>query len=284
MIVDSHCHAWRYWPYRPDVPDPHSRGTVEQLLFEMDQSGVDRAVVVCARIEHNPDDNDYVAECLRRFPDRLYQFADVDCSWTSTYHTPGAAERLTEAVHTYSLRGFTHYVRGGDEDGAWFSSDDGLAFLRAAADLNQIASFAISARLQPALRQAAARFPSVPFLCHHMAGARVADGMSSPTLAEIRASAAQPNIHVKLSGFHYVGPVAWEYPYPECQPMVRALYEWFGPERLHWGSDYPVLRRAATYRQALEAVRTHCEFISPQDMARILGDSLHDLLLRHGVG
>src|SRR5882757_6927721 len=94
MIVDSHCHAWRYWPYEPPVPDPTSRALVEQLLFEMDQNGVDKAAVVCARIDHNPDDNDYIAECVQQFPDRLYQIADVDCSWTETYHTPGADRRL----------------------------------------------------------------------------------------------------------------------------------------------------------------------------------------------
>jgi predicted TIM-barrel fold metal-dependent hydrolase len=103
-------------------------------------------------------------------------------------------------------------------------------------------------------------------------------------LREILASAALPNIHVKLSGFHYVGPVAWEYPYPECAHVVRALYERFGPERLHWGSDYPVVRRAMTYQQSLEAVRTHCAFIPAADQARILGDSLDDLLARHGAG
>ena len=29
---DSHCHIWERWPYSPAVPDPTSRGTVEQLL------------------------------------------------------------------------------------------------------------------------------------------------------------------------------------------------------------------------------------------------------------
>ena len=40
MIVDAHCHAWATWPYQPPVPDPESRGRIEQLLFEMDQNGV----------------------------------------------------------------------------------------------------------------------------------------------------------------------------------------------------------------------------------------------------
>jgi predicted TIM-barrel fold metal-dependent hydrolase len=279
MIVDSHCHAWHTWPYQPPVPDPSSRGTVEQLLWEMDQHGVDEAVVICARIDHNPDNNDYVADCARRYPGRLHQFADVDCSWTDVYHTPGAADRLAAAVRAYGLKGFTHYVRA-EDDGAWFLAGDGLAFLQTAADLNQIASFAIPARLQPVVREMARRFPSIPFLCHHMAGARADEATGTAALSEILASAALPNVHVKLSGFHYASRVAWEYPYRDCRPIVQALYEHFGPERLHWGSDYPVVRRAMTYQHSLEAVRTHCDFIPPADMARILGDSLRDLLMR----
>ncbi|MCC7371870.1 MAG: amidohydrolase [Chloroflexi bacterium] len=282
MIVDSHCHAWRYWPYEPPVPDPESRGTIEQLLWEMDRNGVDKAVVICARIEHNPDNNDYIAYQARRFPDRLYQFADVDCRWWETYHQPGAADRLRQAVHRYGLRGFTHYFDPQD-DGSWYLSDEGLAFLQAAVDLNQIASFAMPARLQPVLRQLAERFPSLHFLCHHMAGARLAEGPDGGQgLREIVKSAALPNIHVKLSGFHYLNPVGWDFPHAACRPVVKALYEHFGPERLHWGSDYPVLRKAMTYQQALEAVRTHCDFIASADLRRILGDSLYDLLERHG--
>jgi predicted TIM-barrel fold metal-dependent hydrolase len=283
MIVDSHCHAWRTWPYEPPVPDPTSRPVVEQLLFEMDQSGVERAVLVAARIDHNPDDNDYVAECVRRYPERLYQFADVDCMWTNTYHTPGAADRLSSAVSTYGLRGFTHYVDA-DDDGGWFLSDDGQAFLRTAADLNQIVSIHLPNRLQPLLRKLAAQFPATPFLCHHMGYPVTADGPSGSGLREIVASAAQPNIHIKLSGFHYAAPVGWEYPHAPSAFIVRALYEHFGPERLHWGSDYPVVRWAMTYRQALEVIRTHArDAISEGDMERVLGSSLFDLLQRHGV-
>lgn len=64
---------------------------------------------------------------------------------------------------------------------------------------------------------------------------------------------------------------------------MQALYEHFGPERLHWGSDCPVVRRAMTYQQALEVVRTRCDFIAPADLDRILGDSLHDLLERRAA-
>jgi predicted TIM-barrel fold metal-dependent hydrolase len=277
MIIDSHTHAWLRWPYEPPVPDDESRGTVEQLLFEMDQCGVDQAVIVCAQIDHNPDNNAYIAEKIRRYPTRLHQFADVDCSWSTTYHTPGAADRLAQAAEQWPLKGFTHYVRG-DDDGSWFLSEEGSRFFRKAEERKLIVSMAIGPQLQPVLRQVAERFPSVPFVCHHMAGARASESPPYPRLKEILASAKQPNIFIKMSGFAYVSQVDWDYPYSDTGWIVRALYEHFGPARLCWGSDYPVVRWYMTYRHALEAFRTHCPFIPEKDKAEILGGTLYRLL------
>lgn len=278
MIIDSHTHAWNYWPYQPAVPDPESRGRVEQLLWEMDRAGVDRAVLVCARIDHNPGNNDYVAECVQRYPERLVQFADVDCGWSDTYHAPGAAGRLAEAAERYHLSGFTHYLR---EPDGWFSTAEGLAFFETAAERKLIASLSIGPEWQPALRELARRFPTVPFLCHHMAGARAA-AEAREGLEEILRSAEVPNIYVKLSGFHYASQVDWDYPYSDTLWIVRKLYEHYGPQRLCWGSDYPVVRFSMTYRHALEAFRTHCAFIPTADRAAILGGSLQRLLAAAG--
>ena len=280
MIIDSHTHAWEYWPYEPPVPDHNSRGRVEQLLWEMDRNGVDKAVLVCARIEHNPHNNDYVAEQIRAYPDRLVQFADVDCSWSAEYHTPGAAERLKAAAAKYQLKGYTHYVKGDTE---WFASEEGLAFFSATADLNLIASLALGPQWQPALRELAQRFPSVTFLCHHMAGANAREEAPHPNLQEILRSAEVPNIYIKLSGFHYASHVSWGYPYSDTHHIVRQLYEHFGPQRLCWGSDYPVVRTNMTYQHALEAFRTHCTFVPDEHKRLILGQNLADLIDRAGT-
>jgi predicted TIM-barrel fold metal-dependent hydrolase len=108
-----------------------------------------------------------------------------------------------------------------------------------------------------------------------MAGARVGDENS---LQEILESASVPNITLKLSGFHYVSRVSWEYPYADTREIVRRLRDAYGPERLCWGSDYPVLGFHATYRQALEAFRTHCAPQSAEQQALILGGNLERLL------
>ncbi len=277
MIIDSHCHAWPRWPYQPPVPDGESRGRVEQLLNEMDLHGVDQAVVICARIDHNPDNNDYIAEQVGRFPGRLHQFPDVDCAWTDTYHQPGAVDRLRDVADRWPIRGFTHYLRG-DDDGAWLDGPEGRAFFGVAAERGLIASIAGRPEHQPALRRVAERYPTMPILCHHLAGLRVADGALDEKLREVLASAALPNICIKVSGFAYCSRVAWEYPYADTAPILRALYEHFGPDRLCWGSDYPVVRSSMTYQQSLEAFRTHCTFIPTEDQERILGGTLGALL------
>ena len=45
MIIDCHTHAWDYWPYEPQVPNPESHGTVEKLLWEMDQNEVEQHLI-----------------------------------------------------------------------------------------------------------------------------------------------------------------------------------------------------------------------------------------------
>ena len=275
MIIDCHTHAWEYWPYEPQVPNPESHGRVEKLLWEMDRNGVDRAVLVCANLDHNPRNNEYGAESARRYPDRITCFADVDCSWSTTYHAPGAAARLAETADRLELKGFTHYL---EDDYDWLESEEGLAFFGTAADLGLIASLAFGAPWHPHVRKLARRFPKLVILGHHMAGTRASEKPPYPNFEEVLKSAQVPNIHLKLSGFAYVSQVDWEYPYSDTMWMVRKLYEHYGPERLCWASDYPPVLWYMTYQQSLEAVRTHCSFIPEADQELILGRNMEGLL------
>ena len=293
MIIDSHCHIWKTWPFDTiepmvaypnskgidTVPDPENKASVEQLIFEMDLNDVDQAAVVCVSIQRNQDNNDYVAECVNRYPDRLIQFADLDGSRSPTYHTPGAADRLEKAVAKYNLKGFAHYIKRGD-DGSWYFSEDGLAFLAKTAELGQIASISCHEpeRMQPIMRQIAERCPSVPFIMHHLGLLSKTEPARSLGLKEVLASAKMPNIYVKLSGPYYISQKPWDYPFLECAHVIRSLYEYYGPDRLVWGSDYPMVRDSMNYRQSIEHVRTHCSFIPDEDKEKILGGNLHRLL------
>jgi len=72
----------------------------------MDRNEVARAVVICAQIDFNPENNLYGAESAIRYPDRLVAFPDVDSSWSLQYHTPGAATRLGAITDRWAVPGF----------------------------------------------------------------------------------------------------------------------------------------------------------------------------------
>jgi len=277
MIIDSHCHAWTRWPYQPPVPDDESRGKIEQLINEMDLNGIDQAAVVCAQIDHNPENNAYIAEQVTRYPTRLHQIADLDSEWSPTYHTAGSADRLKQMLDKWPLKGFTHYLKPQD-DGAWLYSDEGQKVFQVAAKHNLLASISCEPQHQPAIRKIAEMFPSVPVLCHHMGWVKATESPPQKGLKQVLESAKVPNIYIKLSGFAYATKINWDYPYADTHDIVRAEYEHFGAERMCWGSDYPVVRFYMTYKQALEAFRYHCTFISDTDKEQILGKTLAKLL------
>ena len=275
-IIDSHCHTWATWPYSSDVPDPESRGIVEQLLYEMNQNGVDEAVIVSAQIRHNPENNTYGAAQVARYPDRLHQFADIDSFWSPTYHQPGTAERLKQAAQKWQIKGFTHYIDAKD-DGTWLRSGEGQALFQTAADLKLIASIHCQAYQQPIIRFLAERFPAVPILCHHLGHVPAAGPESETALKHMLDSSVYRNVYVKLSGFAYASEVKWDFPFLNTHVILKAEYEHYGC-RMCWGSDYPVVRAFMTYQHALEAFRTHCTFVSDEDKSWILGGTLNQLL------
>ncbi|HEY5223807.1 MAG TPA: amidohydrolase family protein [Microbacteriaceae bacterium] len=279
MLFDSHCHAWRRWPYDIAVPDADSRGSIEALLYEMDTHGVERAAVVCARIGGgaggdgfaNEDNNAYVARFAAAHPDRITPVVDIDCVWRPEHHTAGAAGRLLAEIERSNAIGFTHYVTAHND--GWFRTDDAAEFFQAAADASLIASLAVSAAWFDDLRVIAAANPSLPILIHHMS-----HPSSTADLDAVLALAELPNIGVKISGFNYNASENWDFPYPESQAIFAAIVNGFGAQRLYWGSDFPASRDQLTYRQSVEVVRSHADFLAPGQLDGIMGDNLAALV------
>ena len=152
--------------------------------------------------------------------------ADLDCTWSTTYHQPGSADRLRELDDRYELAGFTHYLR--ERNDGWLSSDEADALFTAASERGLLASLAAGPAWQADLRLIALRHPDVPVLCHHLGDVRAGDDAG---LEELVASAAVPNIYVKASGFHYVLSRGRDYPWPDALFMLQSDLRRLRPEQ-----------------------------------------------------
>ena len=207
---------------------------------------------------------------------RLTAFADVDLRWSQTHHQPGAPARFRAVLDRFAPLGVTHYLNEG-EDAGWLSGEEGEACLGLLAERGVILSLACGAQQVPAIAEVAARHPDLTILLHHLGRPRAGDASA---LAAILTAAKATNVRVKVSGFAYGAADGLDFPYPAMQQVLRALCDGFGADRLCWGSDYPVVRRFMTYRQSLEIVRSHCEFLTADERKLILGSTMGGLLER----
>ena len=74
---------------------------------------------------------------------------------------------------------------------------------------------------------------------------------------------------MKVSAFYALGKK--KAPYTDLGPMIRRLYEAFGPRRLMWASDCPYqVQGDHTYRDSIELVRSRLDFLSEDDREWLL--------------
>jgi L-fucono-1,5-lactonase len=96
-----------------------------------------------------------------------------------------------------------------------------------------------------ALHAFAAAHPTLAIVIDHAAKPDIARGALEPWRTDMARLAALPRVHCKLSGLlTEAGAGAGQ---AQLQPFVQAAWTLFGPQRLLWGSDWPVLRLASDY-------------------------------------
>lgn len=263
MIIDSHLHVWsddasRY-PFA-EGRSPQVEASVELLNREMAEAGVDKGVIV--QPINYLYDNRYVAECLKRFPGRFAAVALVNPK------APDAPDQLERLVIEQGFGGMRlHLSREADPTVLADSTQDPLWERVQSLDVCFIVLG--NAVELPALEPIIRRFPEVKVVIDHLGRPPADEHAPYPLLGHVLRLAQYPSVFVKVSNMNAISKT--EYPHVDTFPIVRKLYDAFGPKRLMWGTDFPFVLRSCGYRRALELVQTHLDFLSEEDKEWILG-------------
>ena len=195
-IVDTHCHTGL------DKYEP-----VESLLFHMEQSGVEKAVL----IQHmGTTDNSYHVECLRQYPHRFKSAMIVEDNDNGS----GIWQWADQGINGIRLPADSRS-----------NSSDPLAYWRAAAELNLV----VSAPGGPAaftggnFQEVLRLFPGLQFVIEHLGGFGLGRGTASEEREMLRALAQHPNLTIKLPGFGEICELP--YPFQEVPKAVRDALE-----------------------------------------------------------
>jgi len=129
-----------------------------------------------------------------------------------------------------------------------------LRHLGLVADRGLALDVLIFPRHLPHVREALALTPGLRAVIDHMAKPEIAAGTLDPWREGIAAVAALPDVSCKLSGLVTEAPAGSWTP-DHLRPYVDHVVDCFGPDRLMFGSDWPVCTLAASYAEVNNAAR-----------------------------
>ena len=112
--------------------------------------------------------------------------------------------------------------------------------------------------------------PGFPMNLNHLANPQLDEaGYFEPWAALMEPLREVPNLTFKVSAMtEFAGPD----PTPDLlRPAARFMLDTYGCDRLMYGSNWPVCRRATEYRETFEMTRAAVGELSPADEERLLG-------------
>ncbi len=121
----------------------------------------------------------------------------------------------------------------------------------------------------PRLLRLLERHPDLRVVVDHAAKPDIQSGAFEPWARDLRRLAAETGARCKLSGL--VTEAAGDWSVEDLSPWVDHLLDCFGPERLMWGSDWPVVDLAGGYARWRAAAEALLEPLAPREREAVLG-------------
>jgi L-fuconolactonase len=271
VIVDAHHHIWD--PSRADYPwltdelavirRPFTPADLEPLL---DAAGVDATVLIQTHASLDETREFLATAAATPFIRGVVGWVDLT--------DPGVADVLAE-LHDGPggdrLVGIRHQVHD-EPDPDWLLRDDVTRGIRAVGAASLVYDLLVRPRELPAALTLARRLPETRFVIDHLAKPPIRDGELEPWADLIRPFGEIDNAWCKVSGM--VTEADWDGWQPDdLTPYVRHVLEVFGPQRLMFGSDWPVCLLAASYQQAFDAARATLGGLGHDEIAAVFGTS-----------
>ena len=267
MKIDAHHHLWKYsaaeygW-ISPAMPAIRRDFLPEDLEKLMHYFGIEGTVAVQAR--QTLEETAWLLELARQHP-----LIRGVVGWVPLTEGAGVKRHLEKFAADRKLRGIRHVIQD-ETDPRYILREDFNTGVRLLPEFNLRYDILIFEKHLPAAIEFVDRHPKQVFILDHVAKPRIKDRVISPWDRNIREIAKRPNVYCKLSGMvTEADPKRWKP--ADLQPYVDVVLSAFGPKRLMYGSDWPVMLLAGEYALWYGFVTNAIAKLSQAEQDRIMG-------------
>ncbi|WP_029422397.1 amidohydrolase family protein [Alicyclobacillus macrosporangiidus] len=249
MKVDAHQHYWKvergdygwltsdasilYRDYLPEHLRPHLRAR-----------GVERTVVVQAA--PTVEETEFLLNLAQHEPTvaGVVGWLDLD--------SPEFAQQLSRFASHPKWVGLRPMLQDLPEDD-WILRDQVMENIGHLCEAGVPLDILVFPRHLPYVIQALRRWPNLRAVVDHLAKPPIRTGEMEPWRSWMDEVARFPNVMCKLSGM--VTEADWKsWTTDDLRPYVEHVVNAFGPDRVMFGSDWPVCLQAVSYEQVHDAL------------------------------
>lgn len=268
MKVDAHQHFWNLergdYPWLgPDMGPIFRTFEAPELEPQIREAGIDRTVLVQAMNSY--EDTAYMLDVASR-----YDWVGAVVGWVPLMDPEATGRRLETYMKHPKFKGVRHLIHN-EADPDWVVKDrviEGLKVLAAlGCPFDVVAVYPNHLRHVPTL---ATRVPGLRMVIDHLAKPPISESRMEPWASELARAAAYPQVYAKVSGLNTAANWAtWSA--ADLRPYVDFAADKFGPDRLMFGSDWPVANLAGDYAKVWRQTLAVLKGWSAPDRDAVLG-------------
>ncbi len=264
--IDAHSHIWTTdlakYPLRDgqqvDVLAPRSF-TDDELLATARPHGVGRVVL----IQHHPYhgfDNSYLVDAWKRRPKLFRIVGQID------EHRPHVDVLMKSMLQT-GVTGFRIGPRPDRPD--WLQGAGMELMWKTGAETGQNMCCLINPGDLESVGRWCHKYAQTPVVIDHFARVGMTGEIQDAEVSALCSLAKHPRVRVKISAYYALGKK--QPPHDELRPMIRRLFEAYGPDRLMWASDSPYqLTEPNSYEASVALVRDRLDFVKEADRVKLM--------------
>jgi L-fucono-1,5-lactonase len=275
-VVDAHHHVWDLAAHAQPWLDEPALAPIRRSFALADLAPAAGAAGVTASVVVETADIPGETEELLALADRE-PFVGAVVGWVDL--TSAAVEdqlgRLLDRPDGRWLRGIRHQVQA-EPDARWLERPDVRRGLRAVAAAGLAFDLLIRPWQLPAAVATVRAVPELRYVLDHCAKPEIAAGVSPSWASDVRELAAAGDVSCKLSGL--VTEAEWAgWRVDDLRPVADVVLDAFGPDRVMFGSDWPVCLLAAGYQRVVDAVDELVSGLSELERARVFAGAAIDV-------
>lgn len=264
--IDAHQHFWKldrgnYDWLTPDLAPLYRDFVPADLMPMLAERSIQQTVLVQAAA--TVEETKYLLGLAEQF-----DFIAGVVGWLDMEDSAAFTVALQDLANHPKLVGIRPMIQD-IEDPAWITRPD----LSAATELLISNGLCFDALVRPVhlpyLLDFLRRHPTLQTVIDHGAKPIIAEGEWEPWAASIAEIASETSSYCKVSGL--ITEAGSTQSYEDLVPYLDHLLDVFGPERLMWGSDWPVLELAGDYSGWHEAFTTWAAKLTADERGLIEG-------------